>query len=351
MRSRREFLAAAAVWRNAQPSWRYEFPRDHFSHPDFRTEWWYYTGNLAAATGRRFGYELTFFRQGLDRTAPKSVWSLNDVWMAHLALTDVEGSRFFHTQRLQRSGDGLAGCSAETARVWNGNWSVQWKGESMELAAVHEDFSLRFTMTPRKAPVVHGEGGLSRKSERTQHASHYISLTRLASSGEIVLGGTRFAVSGLSWMDHEYFSGQLDGEQAGWDWLSLQFEDQTELMIYRIRHKSGRADSFSSGTFVAADGSARHLRAADFSLEPIAGSEWASPSGKCRYPLRWQLRVPSLGLAMQTRALLNDQELSSRSAVLPTYWEGAVEAEGSGRRARGYLELTGYGETLRFGAG
>src|SRR5580698_4668692 len=128
MRSR--FLAAIALllvvyplgaqYRNALPGYRYEFPRDNFNHPDFQTEWWYYTGNLRAADGHEFGFELTFFREALSREAQKaSNWSALDAFVAHLALSDISSGKFPHRERLNRAGPGIAGVNSETGRIWN----------------------------------------------------------------------------------------------------------------------------------------------------------------------------------------------------------------------------------------
>ena len=177
----------------ALPGYHYEFPRDHFNHPEFQTEWWYYTGNLHAADGRRFGFELTFFRQGVDRSAtqPASVWDVRDVWMAHLALSDIDGHRFFHTERLNRAGPGLAGADLDQARVWNGNWQAQWHARDARrnCSAVADSFSFDLSLHSEKPPVIHGENGVSQKSRGAGHASHYISFTRLATRGTIVLDG------------------------------------------------------------------------------------------------------------------------------------------------------------------
>ena len=183
-------LNAADPYRVAVPGYRYEFPRDHFNHPDFQTEWWYYTGNLRTADGRRFGFELTFFRAAVDRRLePAAVWDVRDVWMAHLALSDIDGNRFLHTERLNRSGAGIAGADLAQSRVWNGNWQTKWNGNSQPLTAVDEKFSFELTLKTDKPPVIHGKTGVSQKAEGLGNASHYISFTRLFSSGTIVLEG------------------------------------------------------------------------------------------------------------------------------------------------------------------
>src|SRR5712691_5954838 len=283
------FGASGSPYRLALPGYRYEFPRDHFNHPEFQTEWLYYTGNLHTAEGRRFGFELTFFRQGVDREdRPVNVWDVRDVWMAHLALSDIDGGRFRHTERLNRLGAGIAGADQAQARVWNGNWQARWRLNSQELQAAADDFSFELSLRSEKPPVIHGNNGVSQKAEGPGRASHYISLTRLAASGVMVIDGRQFAVEGQSWMDHEFFTHQLESNQSGWDWLSLQLDDGSEIMLFRLRRKDGSADPYSAGTYVDPQGRTVHLPASDFSLAP--GETWT------HYPVQWMIRVPSLGL-------------------------------------------------------
>ncbi len=312
----------------ALPGYHYEFPRDHFSHPDFQTEWWYYTGNLKAADGHRYGFELTFFRQAIDRATPRaSAWDVDDAWLAHLALSDIDGHRFQHWERLNRSGPGLAGASQELARVWNGNWKVQWNGSKQELQAVTDRFTLRLTFESQKPPVIHGVNGVSQKSAGRGNASHYISFTRLITAGTLEENGRTVALSGTSWMDHEFFTHQLADNQTGWDWLSLQFNDNTELMLFRLRHKDGSIDPYSAGTFINARGAGVHLTSKDFALTP--GGRKYGP-----YPIEWRVQVPSLGIDVRATTRLDEQEMTS-------YWEGAIELTGT-RTGAGYLEMTGY---------
>ncbi len=339
----------AADYRLALPGYRYEFPRDHFNHPDFRTEWWYYTGNLESSEGRRFGFELTFFRQATQRPAEiTSVWQVNDVWLAHLALTDVNGDRFYHEQRLNRSGGGFAGASLDQERVWNGNWQVQWTGQTQNLQAISSDFALKLTLAPAKPPVMHGKNGVSQKAAGEGRASHYISLTRLNASGVLSLGGKAYTLRGAAWMDHEFFTHQLDSGQIGWDWLSIQLDDNTELMLFRLRRKDGTVDPFSAGTFVDAAGKSRFLTAADFKLTPL--DQWQSSATNARYPIHWRIDVPLLALTLDAATLLPQQELVGKTKLSPTYWEGAMEFTGTRNAAplhgRGYLEMTGYNKAI-----
>jgi len=340
----------AAQYRTAVPGYHYEFPRDHFSHPDFQTEWWYYTGNLKSAERHRFGFELTFFRQAASRDESKAgAWDVRDLYLTHLALSDLDGGQFYHAERLNRAGPGIAGVNEANGRIWNGNWQIQWEGEGQKLQAVEERFRLRLAMRPEKPVVIHGENGISQKAEGAGHASHYISFTRLDTSGELELNGKKFKVTGLAWMDHEFFTQQLEAGQAGWDWLSLQLEDKTELMLFHIRRKDGSIDPYSAGTFVDAQGKPMHLRASDFVLEP-SGEKWTSPVTYATYPIGWKITIPKLGIELEARTPLASQELTGKTRLAPNYWEGAIQVSGRHGSAPvggvGYLEMTGYDKAV-----
>lgn len=337
----------AAQYRPAVPGYRYSFPRDHFNHPDFQTEWWYYTGNLKAADGHRFGFELTFFRQAVSRNAAQTgAWDVQDVHLAHLALSDLDGGKFYHQSRTNRAGPGIAGASESARRIWNGNWQVLWTGDrDQDLQATSAEFDLHLRMHSQKDPIIHGLNGVSQKARGLGNASHYISLTRLAAVGSIALSGKTFSVTGAAWMDHEFFTHQLSSGQVGWDWISAQLDDSTELMLFRIRNKDGSIDPFSAGTFVDAKGATTHLTAAEFTLQP-AGATWTSPATRAVYPILWNIAVPRLGINLEVRTLLPSQEFSATTAVAPSYWEGAIllnrkDAHG-GANGTGYLEMTGY---------
>ena len=276
--------------------------------------------------------------------------------MAHLALSDIDGGRFFHTERLNRSAGGIAGAAMEQASVWNGNWQARWHLDpqapggvaSQKLEAVADHFSFELSLRPEKPPVIHGKNGVSQKAEAPGRASHYISFTRLVTGGVIQLDGKQFAVAGFSWMDHEFFTHQLEPNQSGLDWLSLQFDDGSEMMLFRVRRKDGAVDSYSAGTYVGPQGRTLHLAATDFSLAPgkTPGEIWTSPVSGGQYPIEWNIRVLSLGLELALNTRLPQQELTGGSRAAPTYWEGAIECSGTkiGRpvKAAGYLEMTGY---------
>ncbi|MGH9742049.1 MAG: lipocalin-like domain-containing protein [Candidatus Acidiferrum sp.] len=354
MRSKLAALAAAllffhpaiAQYRTAVPGYRFEFPRDYFNHPDFQTEWWYYTGNLKSAKGHRYGFELTFFRQAISRAHGETTpWDAKDLYLAHFALSDLDDRRFYHVERMNRAGPGIAGASESTSRIWNGNWQIQWQGADQKLQAIAQDFQLHLSLHPEKPPVINGENGVSQKSQGAGHASYYISLTRLAVTGKLELNGEDFEVSGLAWMDHEFFTHQLESGQVGWDWLSLQLEDNTELMLFRIRRKDGSLDPFSSGTYIDAQGKSIHLRADDFTFLPL-DQHWISPATHANYPIAWKISVPKLGIVLAASTSLPDQELSRNASFVPAYWEGAITLVGHRGSVPltgvGYLEMTGY---------
>jgi len=336
----------ARQYRTALPGYRFEFPRDHFSHPDFQTEWWYYTGNVKSAGGRRFGFELTFFRQAVSRDPAKTAaWDVKDLYLAHLALSDLDGGNFFHAERTNRSGPGIAGVSEASARIWNGNWQSQWEGGDQKLQAIEPRFELHLTLHSEKPPVIHGENGVSQKAEGPGRASHYISLTRLETSGSIDLGGKQFEVTGTSWMDHEFFTHQLEANQSDWDWLSLQLADNTELMLFHIRRSDGSIDPYSAATYIDAQGKTTHLRATDFTLQPLEET-WTSAATRATYPIHWKIVVPKLNLELDAKTPLASQELIGNTRLVPNYWEGAIFLAGA-RKAQplngvGYLEMTGY---------
>jgi predicted secreted hydrolase len=361
MRSRRLLFVLLLAWvpgsagqyKAALPGYRYEFPRDHFNHEEFQTEWWYTTGNLTAADGHHYGFELTFFRQGVDRDPGKTKsWDIQDLYFAHLALSDLDGGKFYHAERTNRAGPGLAGIDEKHKRIWNGNWEIRWNGEEEILSVMDENFSLAFVLRSEKLPVIHGENGVSQKAAGAGRASHYISYTRLRTQGTIAMDGKSIQVQGSSWMDHEFFTHSMDMEQVGWDWLSVQLGDNTELMLYQFRRKDGSADPFSSGTYVDAQGKSVHLTVEDFQLAP-SGETWTSSVTSATYPVAWSMEIPKLRLKLAVTTRLKSQELAGQSKIAPSYWEGAIDIEGMRGAARvqgvGYLEMTGYARPFEIG--
>lgn len=328
----------------------FRFPADHGPHPEFRTEWWYYTGSLETAEGRRFGFQLTFFRSALapEMPARESAWATRQAWLAHFTVSDVQGGTFRSFERWGRGALGLAGARAEPFRVWLKDWtaeSVPGQAPPMHLRASEDGVGIDLVLRPGKPPVLQGERGLSRKSAEPGNASYYYSLTRMPARGTVRVGGERFAVTGLAWMDREWSTSALGRDQVGWDWFSLQLSDGWDVMLYRLRKKDGTDDPASSGTLIDPAGKSRALSLADFAID--GSGAWRSPRSGARYPDRWRLRVPAEDLDLTVRPLLADQELD----VSIRYWEGAVAVEGAhhGRpvQGRGYVELTGYTEAVR----
>lgn len=342
--------ASAAQFRQALPGYAFSFPRDHFSHDDYRTEWWYYTGHLRAQGGDEYGYQVTFFRSGVaEAQANPSRWAAKNLYMAHFAISDIPRKSFHYFERVNRGGLGQAGASGREFRVWIGDWQVSGDGTTQRLQAKEGEAAVDLTFASQKAPVIHGENGVSQKGAGRGQASHYYSMTRLNTEGTLTVRGKAMPVTGLSWMDHEFGSTQLSSDQVGWDWFSLQLDDGTEVMLYIIRKADGRPDPFSAGTWVGVDGRTVHLRQRDFSVEVL--DRWQSPRDKALYPMKWRLNVPTLGLDVTVAPAFPDQELDTAKSTNVIYWEGAVSALGSvqGRpvKGQGYIEMTGYAGAFR----
>jgi predicted secreted hydrolase len=323
------------------------FPQDHGPHQEYATEWWYYTGNLDAADGRHFGYQLTFFRFALapDKPQRPSDWATSNIYMAHFALTDVAGKQFHAFERFSRDGAGLAGATGDPFRVWLESWSAAGQGADglpMRLHAAQADVAIDLTLERGKPVVLQGDHGLSQKSAEPGNASYYYSLTRMPTSGAIQIGGMRFEVSGLSWMDREWSTSALAPDQVGWDWFALQLSDGRDLMSFQLRLRDGRSDPYSAGTLVSADGTARTLHAGEITLTPEG--TWQSSRDGASYPATWRLQVPSANIDLRLTPYHADQELPLSVA----YWEGAVQIEGTAGGqlvgGSGYIEMTGYAD-------
>jgi predicted secreted hydrolase len=323
------------------------FPADHGSHPEFRTEWWYFTGNLETTSGRHFGFELTFFRYALAapsaRFESNSEWRTEQIWMAHFAVTDSAGGRFIARERLTRGALGLAGATVEPWRIWVEDWSAAGgANDSLTLRLRAEDdlIGLDLGLISTVPHVAHGDRGLDAKGAEAGNASHYYSVPRLAADGTVTVEGETFAVTGLAWLDREWSTSSLEPGIAGWDWFALHLSDGSSLMFYRLRSANGEASPYSGGSLVDADGVRTRLTASDVELTPL--DHWTSAATAVRYPIAWRLAAPKLGLTLELQPRLDDQEL----ALSVRYWEGAVHGEGRGLRgpltAQGYLELAGY---------
>lgn len=340
------------VFSQVLPGYAYQFPKDFNSHDDFRVEWWYYTGNLEEIeTARPFGYQLTFFRVTLNNEGAnpnQSQWKLGHVYFAHMTLTDIDGEKFYYFERINRKGVGNAGADADRLMVWNEDWFLEGKGKVHSLKAMESGTGIELQLVPEKKLVIHGNNGISKKGSEKGNASHYFSYTRMKTTGQIFVKGKAYNVIGSSWMDHEYSSNQLNDELVGWDWFSLKLDDKTELMLYLLRRKTGGVDSFSSGTFIAADGSSRHIKQEEFIVRPL--SYWTSKKSGIVYPASWELKLPNFGIKLTLSPDLNEQELYDLRSISASYWEGSVSVEGTIRgdsiKGKGYVELVGYGKPL-----
>ncbi len=356
-------LAAAqdGPWRAARPGYHWQFPRDHWAHPDYKTEWWYFTGHLAERgdTAARYAYQFTFFRVGILPRAPEpgSDWAAQMLVMGHAAVTDLATGRRIFSEVLYRAvpllggfgapGDSLVAWSRAPAGT-DDRWTLRWTdaGFAFRMADTRQGLAFELVTSPTKPLVFQGPGGLSRKGAGPTAASLYYSYTRLATTGTLTMDGHTAAVQGTSWMDKEFGSNQLGANQVGWDWFSLQLDDGRDLMLYALRDSTGRTD-FASGTVVSGSGEPRYLAAGDFSAR--AGRTWTSPLSRAAYPVAWSLEVPGEDLRLSVEPLADDQE--NRSGILTRlfYWEGAVAvSDGAGRRiGRGFVELVGYGRGMK----
>jgi predicted secreted hydrolase len=319
------------------------FPQDHGPHPEYAVEWWYYTGNLAGEDGRRFGFQLTFFRFAIAPTAPAraSSWAASNIYIAHFAFTDVAAGRFYAFERFSRGAAGLAGAESEPFHVWLEDWRAEGQrpaGTPMRLRAAQDDIALDLTLEQGKPPVLQGEQGLSQKSAERGNASYYYSLTRMPASGSVRIGDNEHRLSGLAWMDREWSTSALGPDQVGWDWFALHLDDGRDLMFYQLRLRDGGSDPFSKGVLVAPDGTSRRLTRDEVRLEPQG--TWTSPRTGGAYPAGWRLAVPAEGIDLTITPLLADQELPTTVV----YWEGAVSISGS-QQGYGYLEMTGYADS------
>jgi len=339
-------------WKSAQPGWNYEFPRDHGPHREFKTEWWYATGNLSDEQGHEYGFQLTFFRQGIHpgkKPAGSSRFRVMDLPFAHFAFTDVSGKTFRYYQRSSRGAFGEAGFGAPDKAggrmAWMENWvleqlsdgSFHLKSEGVTEAGLERSVDL--ILTQDRPPLIHGANGISPKSSKPGHASHYYSLTRLRASGSVTLDAKQHRVKGLVWFDHEWATNSLEAGEAGWDWSGLHLSNGDDLMLFRIRNSEGKT-VFSAGTL--RDGKGVLMDLHDLSMTPQG--TWKSPHTGGLYPDGMQVSIPSRNLTLLLTPKLQDQEL----VLSPfAYWEGAVRGEGKcgtdSVTAEGYLELTGYG--------
>lgn len=321
----------------------FRFPEDHGPHLGFRNEWWYVTGHLRAAGGARYGYQLTLFRSALapQVTSSTSAWRSRDVYLAHLAVTEIDAGRFRAYEHFERDALGLAGATTDPPAVWSGPVRLEFDPAASvwRITATKGSVGLALVLDPGKATVLQGEQGLSRKSATPGNASYYYAQTRLQTRGTLHIDGRPFAVTGASWLDREWSTSALEAAHIGWDWFALQLDDGRELMLYRLRRRDGQLDPYSAGTLVARDGRSRSLRADEFAI--AVRDQWRSARTGVVYPARWRISVPAAQLDVEVRPALADQEL--RLAL--RYYEGAADVRDRQGRSvgRAYVELVGYG--------
>jgi len=327
----------------------FRLPLDHGPHFEFETEWWYYTGNLAASETRRFGFQLTFFRRGLSPGAPPAGPGLrtSQIYFAHLALTDVATGRHRFFERWSRGAAGLAGASGEPFRVWLEDWQAEGRtpdGASVRLQAKDAGWGLDLEVTAQKPLVRHGDRGLSPKSALPGNASYYVGYTRMSAGGTVTVGGPTLDVRGSAWFDHEWSTSALGEGATGWDWFSLQLDDGRELMFFQIRREDGSIEPVSGGTLVGTDGDTRRLGADEVAVDVL--ERWTSPESRASYPVRWRIASAAAALDLEVNRRLDAQEMRTSF----TYWEGAVSvrgtSEGNAVAGEGYVEMTGYAGTM-----
>lgn len=343
---------SASRFSSAKPGYVYAFPRDHGSHEQFQTEWWYFTGHLRGPNGRRFGYELTFFRRGIDSPDVwnnPSEWAMRHLYLAHFALTDEKTDQFRFAEKISRAGIGKAGARADVLDVWVDQWHVKALNpdhRQFHLMAKTEEFSINLVVESRKPPVKHGTHGVSYKGPQPEQTSHYYSLTRLHTTGSVRVGDTTMTVEGVSWMDHEFGSGDLADNLVGWDWFSLQLDNDYEIMAYGLRRNDGTFDPASNGTFVLPNGSSKTLAFQDIQIS--VNRHWTSPVSGARYPHHWTFSIPDEDIKLSLSPRMANQELVTTQSTRVTYWEGAVDITGQWKgqdiHGQGYVELTGYAE-------
>ena len=334
------------------------FPVDHGAHPGFKTEWWYYTGNLFNENGKQFGYQFTIFRNQLSSLEAEnaqndgthnSEWNTNQLYLAHFAISDVSKKDHVFDERYSRGTAGLAGVSVDPYRVWLEDWEItqvkdsKASGELLPVrikAEMVDGTAIDIQLNPKKPLVLQGEEGYDKKGAEDGNASYYISFTRMQTDGVLRKDGELFAVSGLSWMDHEWSTSALDSGQTGWDWFSIQLSNEYELMYYQIRNVNPELAPQITGSLIAPDGQKRDLDQGEVRLEVL--EYWTSPHTRARYPAQWTLAIPSEELEMDIATVFDDQEMT----VSVHYYEGALQVSGNFRdkaiAGNGYIEMTGY---------
>ena len=336
--------ACAQDYAQVQPGYELQFPRDHGSHPQFRTEWWYLTGRVQDGGGAELGIQITFFRNR-PRVAEDnpSRFAPRQLLFAHAALADARSGKLLHDQRAARAGFGLAEAQEGRTEVALDDWSLKQTEGGYRAVVAAREFAYALDFKPTQAVLLQGERGLSRKGPQPEQASYYYSQPHLAVSGSVTVNGEQRAVSGVAWLDHEWSSEYLAPEAQGWDWVGLNLADGGALMAFRMRDKQG-GTLWAGGAVRTADGRVRVLAPGEVRFEPLR--RWRSPRTQTEYPVA--LRVQVGNLEFELEPMMDDQELDSRASTGTIYWEGAVAAKSGGKLlGSGYLELTGYWRPLK----
>ncbi|MEJ2682873.1 MAG: lipocalin-like domain-containing protein [Candidatus Sulfobium sp.] len=330
----------AGEYRDVTPGYKMNFPGDFYYRKDFRVQWWYFTGHLRDVKGREYGYELTFFVVGVQKRKYRSRFGVDNIYISHFAISDVNSDKFYFTEKADSGAYGFAGADNHNLKVWVGDNTLEGTMKKMHLTARSKHDSIDLFLIPGKPVVLNGENGYSRKSEESPLiSSYYFSYTRLASRGTLTIGDNTYPVDGESWFDREMSSRGLAKNETGWDWFSIQLDDGREMMLYLLRHRDGSIDPFSAGTLVFRDGSYRHLSVKEFRVTVLA--HYRSAKTGIRYPSKWQIIIPAEDMKLVVTPLMENQELTGTPATGPAYWEGTCKVEGTGK-GRAYVELTGY---------
>jgi predicted secreted hydrolase len=336
-------LSAPAAW--ALPPRALQFPRDFGSHPELRTEWWYITGHAQSGT-REFGFQLTFFRSRVDDTqAMRSAFAAKQLVFAHAAVTDLQGRKLLHDQRIARAGFDIAQAGEADTALRLRDWTLQRSTDGRYQARLPAgDFALALDFTPTQPVLLQGSAGLSRKGPQPEQASYYYSAPQLATRGRLTVQGQGFDVVGTAWLDHEWSEALMHPEAVGWDWIGMNLDDGSALTAFHLRRADGSA-LWGGGSWRPRGGEARSFGADTVRFD--AERRWASPRTRAAYPVQWRIDTPAGRFTV--RALLDDQELDSRGSTGAVYWEGLSELlDDQGRRVgRGYLEMTGYAARLQ----
>ena len=340
-------VAGLAAWHapsSALPAKALVFPRDRGSHPDFRTEWWYITGR-AMSGGRVFGFQLTFFRSRVDATqGMSSKFAARQLLFAHAAITDVQGKKLWHDQRIARDGFGVAFASEQDMNVKLRDWSLQAQGRRYSAELPAADFGLNLQFDETQPLVLQGRQGLSRKGPEEKQASYYYSAPQLAVRGSLQIKGQSHEVSGKAWLDHEWSEEVLHPRAIGWDWIGMNLDDGSALTAFRLRDKDGNA-LWDGGSFRSGKGGLYTFSRGEVIFKPVR--RWKSPLSQASYPVEWIVRTAADFYTV--KALIDNQELDSRNSTGAIYWEGLSELiDSNGKRVgSGYLEMTGYAQALK----